>query len=131
MMMDEPWYKRVQREAAERVAAQLALPMPDEGAVGEEGRFDPWDLFPSLYGSYSSEFDRCAIEVLSEIRDREHRREDLGADMFREMLCTAELCDYGTSPHACFASQQFGELLPALIEKWRDYARIQRGTGGE
>lgn len=106
----------------------LARPLPESpDMLGIEGEFDPWDIFPTLYGSYCSSFDQCALDVLSEIRDGHRKREDLGADMLREMLCTSNLCDYGTSPRVCFPTQQFSELLPALIEKWRTYAILAWG----
>lgn len=115
-------------EGAERVRSLLALPMPESGdMLGTVGEFNPWDLFPCLFGSYDGAFDKCAIEVLCEVRDCERRRDDLAADMFREMLCTANLCDYGTSPRVCFATTQFRKLLPALIERWRAYAELAWG----
>lgn len=111
--------------AASRVRDLLARPMPSgPDEMGYEGEFDPWGLFPSLYGSYDSEFDKCAIEVLCEVRGSQRVRSDLAADMFREMLCTADLCDYGSSPRVCFATPQFKALLPSLIESWRTYSNI-------
>ena len=128
--MEELWCDKVDREAGEKLAALLALPMPENSdMLGIEGEFCPWELFPSLYGSYSSEFDELAIEVLCNIRDgwKPDQRNDLAAEMFREMLCTAHLCDYGTSPRSCSPTTRFGELLPALIEKWTAYSRLAWG----
>lgn len=119
---------KAQREAADRVRGLLSLPMPEASdMLGTEGEFDPWDLFPCLYGSYSGEFDKLAIEVLCELRDKTIRRGDLAAEMFREMLCNADLCEYGTSPRVCFATSYFAEVLPALIERWRAYAELAWG----
>lgn len=70
----------------------------------------------------------CAIEVLTEIRDREKKRHDLGAEMIREMLCTSGLCDYGTSPRVCFPDRGFEALLPSLIEKWTAFSEAHWGT---
>lgn len=125
MGRDEPWYVSVERDAAEKVAAILALPISTDGmgSVGEI--FDPWDLFPCLYGSYSGEFDQCAIDVLTEVLEGEKRRDDLGAEMFREMLCRANLCDYGSSPRVCFPTTKFKEILPELIAKWREYSAVR------
>ena len=123
--MDEPEYLKHPRQAAEKCAAILALPMPESADMfGSAGLFNPWDLFPSLYGSYNSEFDEMAIEVLCDILDRNKpgRRQDLAAEMFREMLCTASLCDYGTSPRTCFPTMEFAKILPDLIEKWRAWS---------
>ena len=122
--MEESFFARAEREAAEKVAALLDLPI-DEFAMGGEGTFDPWELFPCLYGSYSSDFDECAIAVLTELIDGNKQREDLGAEMFREMLCTAALCDYGSSPRVCFPTEDFRPLLPRLIEKWREFSALQ------
>lgn len=119
---------KAQEEAAALVRAILARQMRENGdRLGVVGEFDPWDIFPALYGSYSSEFDKCAIDVLCELEDGERRRRDLGADMLREMLCVADLCDYGTSPRSCFPTSQFKQLLPALIERWRAYALLAWG----
>jgi hypothetical protein len=120
------YYKEQERKACEAVAAMLALPpIPDDGLYSDGECFDPWDLFPCLYGSYSSAFDDMALEVLSDIRDGTHNRTDLAGEMFREMLCTLGLCDYGTSPRVCFASGGFKDQLPSLIARWREYARIK------
>lgn len=119
------YFQKKQDEAAARVRAIVALPMPEDDNVGVDGEFDPWAVFPALYGSYSSDFDECAIEVLTQLlSDGRNMRHDLGAEMLREMLCTSHLCDYGTSPRACFPTTQFREMLPALIEKWQAYSNL-------
>ena len=125
------WIKEREDAAAAKVAALLAMPMPESGdMLGFEGEFNPWEvIFPAVYGSYCSSFDLCALEVLTEILEGERRREDLGADMLREMLCVADLCSYGTSPRICFSNTKFKELLPDLIEKWRAYANLAWGDG--
>lgn len=126
-MPEELWCQRVDREAIENLQALLALPMPEDEHDQHDGTFDPWRLFPCVYGSYGGDFDRCAIEVLQEVEKGEKRRDDLGAEMFREMLCTSHLCDYGTSPRVCFPTEHFRPLLPTLIEKWKAYSLIQWG----
>lgn len=121
-------YDRVvelQRTAAAEVREILARPDAQHRDLRSCDDFDPWDILPSLYGSYDSRFDDCVIDVLCELRDRTRRRDDLAADMIREMLCSADLCDYGTSPRHCFATAEFRELLPELIERWRAYAKQQ------
>lgn len=134
------WIKKSHKKAAQKVAAVMALKMPnatfntpnpsatcaeDEVFIGCVGVFDPWEIFPGLYGNYSSDFDDMAIEVLQELADRQANREDLASRMFREMLCNLDLCEYGTSPRVCFATPQFTELLPDLIEKWKEFSRVQ------
>ena len=115
-----------EREAFDVLKALLSLPhMPADRIYSDGECFDPWALFPALYGSYSSAFDNMAIDVLKDIRDRTFDRTDLAAEMFREMLCKAGFCDYGTSPRVCFATQEFKEFLPRLIERWEEYSRIQ------
>jgi hypothetical protein len=119
------YYEQQEKTAGALVDALLAKPpIPEDGMYSDGECFDPWDLFPCLYGSYSSAFDDLAIEVLSDIRDRTFNRTDLAAEMFREMLCTMGLCDYGTSPRVCFASATFKPKLPQLIERWREYSAI-------
>ncbi len=122
------WIEQRNTDAAEKVRASLALPMPESSdMMGVAGDFDPWEIFPAVYGSYDSAFDKCAIEVLCEIRDGNRRRDDLAADIIREMLCVADLCEYGTSPRVCFPTTQFRELLPALIAKWHQRAEMAWG----
>lgn len=135
MTYEEPWYIKVEREAGEKLAALLAQPLPeteyDIGSLDEDGNdlfFDPWAMFPLLYGNYSGEFDACAIAVLEELRDNRKTRSDLGAEMFREMLCNLHLCSYGTSPRVCFPTTDFRLHLPALIAKWRAYSLLHWGV---
>lgn len=124
--MNESYYEKKERGAAERLEALLALPrIPDDGEMFSDGEcFVPWDLFPALYGTYSKAFDDLAIAVLEDIQNRTFNRTDLASEMFREMLCTAGLCNYGTSPRVCFASGKFAALLPSLLDKWREYSEI-------
>jgi hypothetical protein len=125
-MPEELWCHKVDREAGERLEALLALPMPaSRYDFGDEAFFDPWSLFPLLYGSYSGEFDECALDVLREIQSGDKVRDDLGAEMFREMLCNLHLCDYGTSPRVCFPTPELRKLLPDFIAKWEAYSAIQ------
>jgi hypothetical protein len=119
------FYEKRERAAIEKLDALLAKPpIPDDGMYSDGECFDPWDLFPCLYGSYSSDFDEMALEVLSDLSNGAHNRTDLAAEMFREMLCTGYLCDYGSSPRVCFANTAFKDRLPKLIERWREYATI-------
>jgi hypothetical protein len=119
------FYEKRAHDAIVALDALLALPpIPDDGMYSDGERFNPWDLFPCVYGTYSSAFDDMAIEVLEDIRDGVFDRDDLASEMFREMLCTAGLCDYGTSPRVCFATTEFKTRLPRLIERWREYSQI-------
>ena len=130
-MVNEPHYKKVEREAIEKLDALMSLPLLEhQDAIDYDKEFDPWRLFPSLYGSYSSEFDDLAIEVLADVCDgyRQGQRSDLASEIFREMLCTSGLCEYGTSPRACFPTTSFKQRLPALIEKWDEYRRLKWGA---
>ena len=45
----EPWYYKVQREAAAKLAAELAKPL-DDGTMDGGDCFDPWSMFPAIYG---------------------------------------------------------------------------------
>lgn len=114
----------LQDAAAARVREILDRPMAESLETQSCDNFDPWDIFPTLYGSYDSEFDDCALDVLRDLRDGEPRRRDLPARMLREMFCVADLCDYGMSPRSCFPTRQFKALLPELIEKWEAYRRM-------
>lgn len=124
-VIEEPDYIKGPREAAARVQKLLDMPDAESNELRSVEDFDPWNLFPCLYGSYSSEFDRMAVEVLEDILAKRVTRADLAAEMFREMLCTADLCDYGTSPRVCFPSREFEKVLPELIRRWAAYADMQ------
>lgn len=124
--MEELWIHRVQREAAEKLDALMARPLATSQDDLDADNFDPWSLFP-LYGSYSSDFDECALDVLRELRDDRKERRDLGAEMLREMLCNLEFCEYGSSPRVCFPTPQFRERLPRFIEMWEAYSAVQWG----
>lgn len=118
----------LQDAAAAKVAALLAMPLPvTHEMLGIEGEFFPWELFPAIYGSYSSDFDDLAIAVLCDLRDQTYLSKGLATEMFREMLCVLDLCDYGSSPRVCFPTEQFRALLPDLIEKWMQYRCIAWG----
>lgn len=126
-------WKKADIEAAEKVRAALALSLPvDEYDSGQEKSFDPWEeIFPAVYGSYSSEYDDCALTVLRDLRDEKfgESRNDLAAEMMREMLCKMDLCEYGGSPRGCWATPEFAELIPDLIAKWEAYHEIKWGGG--
>ena len=107
--------------------AEMAKPFCNYDGRGPTiDEFDPWSLFP-VYGSYSADFDQCAIDVLTEIATGKKHRHDIGAEMFREMICVLEWCDYGSSPRYCFPDPWFKEILPALIEKWIGYYKASWG----
>lgn len=131
------WIAEKYREAAQKVAAEMAKPMPEYYEDAGDHVFDPWELFPCIYGTYSEAFDDMALVVLrniilaSEWRHDEQAPEDLAHEIFREMLCTADLCEYGTSPRVCFATPDFAELLPQLVDRWDKLAAIRwRRTAG-
>lgn len=122
-------YHQLEAVSAARIREILSRPMSEsEDMLGMDGEFDPWDIFPSIYGSYSSEFDKCALDVLCDLRDDTHLRSDLASEIIREMLCVDHLCAYGTSPRVCFPTQEFRELLPELIAKWRRYTILAWGS---
>jgi hypothetical protein len=128
------WLREIERAAAEKVRIELAKPLAENAYdAGGDDTFDPWALFPSLYGTYSKAFDDMALLVL---RNLQLAREDiygelvpeeLAHEMFREMLCTSELCTYGSSPRVCFTNEPFDELLPELIAKWEAYSNMMWG----
>ena len=86
---------KADRDAAARVRAVLDRPDAPSRELQSCDHFDPWDILDAVYGSYDSNFDDCVIEVLQELADPSlARRRDLAAEMVREMLCVANLCDY-------------------------------------
>lgn len=116
---------KAKRAAVARVREILARPDAEHRDFRGVDDFDPWDIFPALYGTYDRAFDICAIDVLCEVRDVTRRRDDLAADMIREMLCTSNLCEYGTSPRYCFPTMEFKEILPELIARWQAFSQAE------
>lgn len=120
------YYQKLEKEAADELRALLDKPLSDERGTTSVDDFDPWDMF-HLYGSYSSEFDEVALTVLKNIAHTTYENENVAHEMFREMLCTKGLCDYGTSPRTCFPTEQFEKMLPEYIEKWEKYSKKMWG----
>ena len=119
------YYQRLEKEATNELRALLDKPLSEYEAPGSD-EFDPWEMFP-LYGSYSSEFDEVALTVLKNIAHTTYENENVAHEMFREMLCTKGLCDYGTSPRVCFPTEGFKQMLPEYIEKWEKYSERMWG----
>lgn len=119
-------YQILDQEAANKVRAALAMPLPAiENDCADVEYFDPWEIFPCFYGSYSGEFDQMAITTLRNIRDGIFDGTDLARQMFREYLCRVNLCTYGTSPRGCFPTEDFRPLLQDLIDKWHAYSKVR------
>jgi len=115
-----------QKAVTKILQAQIDRPMPqcDQDLMRSGEFFDPWELLPCIYGSYSAEFDDVAIEVLENIQAQRSKDETVAHEMFREMLCVAGFCDYGTSPRVCFATAEFKPFLKPLIERWKQYRAV-------
>ena len=117
-------------EMCAKIGRMLELPpIPGGDELYCDGEcFAPWELFPCVFGTYGRAFDDMAIAVLEDALHSTFKRTDLAAEMFREMLCVAALCEYGTSPRTCFATQEFKRLLPHLIERWIEYQGLCWGV---
>lgn len=122
----EPWKEKAEEALIIELAKPLTPGPRSDGCRYEEDEFDPWRLIPGMYGGYDVLFDKCAIAVLRDVRDQTRNRKDLAADMFREALCIAEFCDYGTSPRVCFWSLN-PKLLHRLIVRWTNWAEAKWG----
>jgi hypothetical protein len=117
------------RTAIERVKENLSRPdisnKNDASVLGEF--FDPWEaLFPHLYGSYSNDFGRIAIESLKEVMTVSYllHFDSLPHKMYKEMLCVQELCEYGVSPRGCFAEIEFAEIIEDVIRRFEHYEMV-------
>jgi hypothetical protein len=117
MNLMSTFFDKAEKDAANKVKELIEQP---------DDEFDPWELFPSLYGSYSAAFDLMAVEVLQNIAVMKiGKYETIAHEMFREMLCNLYLCDYGGSPRGCFATRDFQPLIEPLIKKWAHYVKKQ------
>lgn len=119
-------------KALETLRYQVTLPIYEHNSdaywdaftEGEVNMFDPQEVFPCFYWTYSSAFDQMAIEVLECIRDRgDWTTQPLSHEMFREVLCRMDFCDYGSSPRGCFWRLE-PELLDALIAKFKEHLDV-------
>lgn len=130
------YYTQREEEACAKLAELLERPLAEERELQSCEDFDPWEITPGLYGTYSSDFDDMAIKVLENLElarqdrwnEQDWASEGLAHQMFREMLCNAGLCDYGTSPRVCFAATGFRPLLPRLLERWKEWREFQWGS---
>jgi hypothetical protein len=108
------YYLERQVSAARRVSALLALPIADENDLRDsDDEFDPWRLFPALFGSYSSAFDDLALQVLTSLQDVSIGDETLAHQMFREMLCTADFVIMEPARGLAFPHRNFSHCCQA------------------
>ena len=117
------YYEKQEKESMQKVSNMMKKPIDYNDDMGTDG-FDPWEIFP-VYGSYSSEFDDMAIKTLTDILNGTHKSQGLAQEIFRELLCNMELCNYGTSPRTCFPNESFEKVLPEYIGKWKEYYKLQ------
>jgi hypothetical protein len=89
--------------------------------------FDPWVLFPAIYGSYYSEFGETALHVLRNLIAGKHNDEGLAHEIFREMLCVSGVCDYGINPRGCFLNSEYRAIIEAWVKKMEAHERIYWG----
>lgn len=127
------YWQRKDKEAKERLAAMLALPMPkEEHELGVQGLFYPWGLIDGCVSAYNSEIEMLFIDVLVAVRDRTtfdilKRDRALASELVMHILADW-LCSYGTSPRGIFPrTEEVKAMLPELIEKWEVYARLRWG----
>ncbi len=119
-------------ERINKIKLDLLKPTRDPDELRDYyDEFTPWDgvLGGVLMGCYSSAFDELALRVLRDLRERKFGGEDrdLAYEMLQEVLCGLGLCEYGGSPRGSWAVEEFAEILPAVIDKWGEYACLQWG----
>ena len=97
-------------------------------AEDENGDFwDPWNALGVDCASYSGQVDQDAINVLRGIRDKLYnsdiaKRYSMApshVELLQSIFCSADWCDYGTSPRGCFPTDREG--FPALIAGWEGF----------
>ena len=99
-----------------RLAELLAYLRTDDP---EDCGFDPWELFPAVYGGYSSDHGEAAIEALERLLKVKEFLEppSIGVELLLEMLCRQELGEYGTSPrYAWFPSDEPRDVM--IMKAW-------------
>lgn len=98
----------------------------------DDAYFNPWEWFPGVYGHYSSEFDAVALRVLINMyKAGSPIGEGVAHEMFREMLCTSGIADYGSSPRHCFFVSALSKAeIYGWILQWANYIQ-RRWHGGK
>jgi hypothetical protein len=123
-------YQEQEQYFSDLFVQQMSKPATLSDELLRECHFEPWNIFPCVFGTYSAAFDNVALEVLCEMRAKSIyglwdgiHYDTIAHDMFREILCAQNFCTYGTSPRYCFPQpgHVFSERLIELIEKWEAY----------
>lgn len=113
-------------ELRERLESALAKPSAEIGDIIDGGFFSPWeDVFPSIYGHYSSASDALMIDALIAVRDKKtfefiDERGFVG-EFALYILAGHGLIEYGTSPRGGWPDYSIEELWQPLIDKWVEY----------
>lgn len=102
---------------------------PEDGGIFHDDVFDPWEWFPSIYGSYSAEYDVCALDVILHMAAGQFENpQTLANQMFREMLCTSDIAEYGVSPRSCWFRHEIKrDEIELWVRKWIHYVKVQWG----
>lgn len=98
----------------------------------EGGGFDPWESLGISCGSYSSNQDEHGIAVLELIvTERGIYNTDIArrlalspahVELWQYIFCSADLCEYGTSPRGCFPVSD--DAAKAFLENWKQYHKL-------
>lgn len=105
---------------------------------GDGPYWDPWEVIAIPAGGYNSSVDLDAIYVLRAIRDgvasgksgddyknyvtdisKRIGMSESHVELWQYIFCSADWCDYGTSPRGCFPAH--GLQFDALITAWEAY----------
>lgn len=108
----------------DKTVAEIIKP----NAEDEDGEYwDPWEALGLACLSYNSEIDENAIAVLEGVQARQFNSDIAAAtgmtqahvELFQGIFCSADWCEYGTSPRGCWPIDRDG--FPKLIEAWQAY----------
>lgn len=116
----------------------LENPFEPNSEDGDGPYWDPWEVIAIPAGGYSSSVDLDAIYVLRAIRDgvasgksggdyknyvtdisKRTGMSESHVELWQYIFCSANWCDYGTSPRGCFPAD--GLQFDALITAWEAY----------
>lgn len=99
-----------------------------------EDYWDPWEALRIGCCSYHSAIDVAAIRVLEGIHSgkyctdiaHENDLDPLLVEMLQGIFCSADWCEYGSSPRGCFPTDR--ENFHLLIDGWKTYYKITWGS---
>jgi len=132
MTVAELPYEKRDREIGERLRAYIATTpqqiVPVEGEDYHTVVEDFWDILGIHCGGYGSDVDDDIIKVMEAMHAQVGNTSSIAShtglsephvELIQYILCSAGMCDYGTSPRGCWLIHTVKDLVPEIVARWR------------